>query len=281
MTTVYRSFEVAHLDTLKHVIKAGGNMPLSIMFDHRTADRVPFNVVGYSSNRWIKYTDAYLFGGRPFLDFLARPVPANSAATFTFGGKSNHKRGPCLLSLTVTRELVHVNARVLHWANAAVLDLSLLWLLLRHYKRDVWLTCPRVSVLDWQLAGYRHLDQLKIKSPLIDNARRFRKHPEKLHWDRMQKKARRTFDHDNTDEENVISNFPRVTPEDLAKHLNVKGVKMRDVLRKHFGYSTKGSDRMSHSWSSFDDPRCIKLLQALGVDRRKLPTIDALVVKRL
>lgn len=280
MTKVYTSFNSCHRNVLEKLLYSDGIMRLDIVVSPNATDRVPFSVVGYSSNRWIKYTDAYLYGGPAFRAFLAEKIPNNSVSTFTFGGTIAHSRGPCVLTLSVSKNLVHLNCRVLHWANAAVLDLSLVWLLIKRYRKPVWITAPQAKVLDWQLAGYMHLSNLP-RTSLVKNALAMRKNPELLTWDRQRKKAERTFDHSNTDEETMIEDFVRITPEDLAIHCKIKGTKLRDVLRAEFGYSTKGESRQSHSWASYDDPRCRRVCEVMGINIKKLPSIEQLVAERL
>jgi hypothetical protein len=202
--------------------------------------------------------------------------------SFRFGGLSLHKGGPCVLSLTVTPKLVHLNSRIVHWSNAGVLDLNFIWLLWQKYKRPIWFTCPRAVVVNWQLAGYARLSELsRLNIPIIQQALRMRKNPELLSWDRMRKKARRQFDHANTDEEEMVLNYERFTPDDLALAADVNPKTMRQILRDNFGHSMRGEERASHSWSSFSDERFLLIAKAMKIDPEELPPLRTLIGRRL
>jgi hypothetical protein len=265
-----------HFDVMKKLVIKGGTDKVSVIAE---GDRPPFSLVGYSSNRWLKYADAYLHGGPSFKDFIDQPLPKKSASTFMFGGNSSHNRGPCILSLTVTSTLIHLNARTLHWANAAILDLNLAWLLYQHYDLPVWITTPRATVLDWQLSGYSRLEELPDVD-LVRRAKKFKKNPSELTRISHIKKATRDHTKQSKDEEEIILNFCRVTPEDIANHLGIKGTKIRNILRAEYGLSIKGDDRNSHSWASYTDPRFQRIASQLDIDIKKLPTIKELIATR-
>lgn len=241
--------------------------------------RVPMSLVGYSSNRWLRYVDDYLEGGIPFRDFLAQPVERGRSITYRTEGTSNHTAGACILSITRTRELVHVSSRVIDLAGAGVLDFNLVWLLCITLKLPVWLTCPLAKFNEWQLAGYKDLDNL-VMCPLVKKAYDFRdKDPSQVKFARAARKLKSLDIPASEDEEDVVRNFVRITPEDLGYHLGLGGRRLRNVLRDEFGTSIKGEARYTHSWASYEDPRFLKLRDRMGI--KDLPPLEDLVRERI
>lgn len=271
---MYTSFKSCHLSILESII-VDGLERLDFMI--QAGDRIPLNVVGYGSNRWIQYTDNYLYGGKPFNDFLSKKFTSRSVDTFIFGGNSNHARGECLLSLSVNDKVAHLNFRTMHWCGAGVLDLNLAWLISKRLNLPVWITCPKVTVYDWQLVGYKWLEDLTVHGPLLESAVKLANKPiQDVKFERMKRKIVSLDFPESMDEEIVVSNFPRITPQDLSKYVGLSGPKLRNYLRKHFGYTTKGENRNSHSWHTYEDPRFISLCDNFGIVIAGLPPIEEL-----
>lgn len=272
----YKSYRELHLEIGQKLLDGG--RPRSFIVD--ADDRLPLSLVGYSSNRWLRYLDNYLGGGVDFSFFLSGKFVKGKADTYFCNGNSRHTRGQCIISITVTSDMVHVNSRVMDWFGAGVLDLNLCWLLGHRLHRPVWVTCPLIKVTDWQLVGYKWLEELD--SPLVDQAIKKRELPkEAFTFHRARRKLVALGIPQSSDEEEVICNFPRVTPEDIARHSGIKGVKLRDYLREANGLSTKGDDRKSHSWADYGDPRFVSMCRKLGIDARKLPPINQIASQRI
>jgi len=262
---------------LRELIKTGRGT-LSQLIDQCTT-RVPFGYARYSSNRWLRYLDNYFEGGRPLLDFIEAPINNKSALVYLTSGNARHTDGPCIVSITKTKDIYHINMRTMSWCGAGVLDLNLVWLLQKKTNTPVWITCPLVKVMDWELVTYPKLELLPRVS-LVRKALALRhKEPSQVKFGML--RANLKIKPSSQDEEEVILNFPRITPEDLAYHFGLVGCKVRNILRKFYGYSTKGEERRSHSWSSLEDPRLLHLLGQLKISKRGFPCIDELVRERL
>jgi len=237
------NLQVYHLKKLRDLLKTGiGTM--SVVFN-KCNGRVPLSYSNYSSNRWIKYLDDYFEGGKPLLDLLEKPLKKRSAIVYNCKGISRHTYGPCIISITKTSTLFHINFRTIDWSGAGVLDLNLVWMLWKKTSLPIWVTCPLVKISDWQLATYPLLDKLSTNNSFVKRALVIRRQDSKdIKFWRLRRRLKNKPE--SLDEEDVILNFPRVTPEDIAYHLDIVGCKVRNILRKHFGYSTKGSKRISH-----------------------------------
>jgi hypothetical protein len=282
ITKEFDSFKEAHLGLIEEISNLGGVSPVSIKFTRLANDRIPLSSVGYSSNRWLRYLDNYCYGGRPLRNFLDREFEKKTGETFIFGGNSKHTRGECIISLTMTKDLAHLNFRSIDWVGAGVCDLNLAWFIMDHCKVELWLTCPAVRVVDWQLAGYKFIDEVYGENKIISKAKIIRdQDPRSQTFRRRQRKIETLSIPVCIDEEEIVKNFPRISPEDLSRHLHIEGSKIRDILRTEFGRSVKGEDRYSHSWASFDDPRFLKVAESLRLDIATLPTLDELVEQRL